>query len=927
MSKFNRLLSFFLIIVLMSQPIVSQASTGDDSKFLRAYDLMTKLSILEQNNKTEVSTVTRAEFSSYVLRLIGLETGEKISDEDKELHSNYIDSSEFDENGDWIWKTESEREDEHIQETATPFRDVTSEHLRWPDISTIAQLGYMRGDGNKYFRPDEAITGYEAIKVLVDLCGGRLFAEGEYPLGYIRVAKKLGITTGIESRIGDHPISYGTLIIALYNTLHAEPYIINGVSSNGTVNLAQYDECTFLEQWKGIKYFEGIVDCTRLTGLSHGNGTGDDSIKIAGNKFHCGDLANEELLGLNVRVYYSDENDINECIYIEKLDKNKELIIKSADIVNYKNPKLIYENGNKTREVYVGADTNIIYNGKYIDDYTDDIFSFDKVSGQIKLIDATGDGKYETAIITKSEVFWIDMVDYQNEIIYDKIFDAPSTLAGSITRAENFVKLDDGEVIITDSLGYEMAIDNIMKDAVAYVQKTLPSQGESVVKIICCYEMISGKTEMITSSEKIVVIDGKEYEIADIVDVSKLTLGTMADFFLDPDGKIVAFRSQGELTLGYLVASSTGTGLFDSEDCKIKIYHLNDDEMKIYNVAKKIKFNKTGVKAKDALIRQEIYDSNSKQAIAQPIKYKLNTNGEICEILTANYDVHEFYVETLDEWFAYRNTGMLYSGKPRYYTNSSTKYINVPKLNVNEDESFFRLQLRHNKYDHYVNMVCKDDIDSNFVTALIKKEDTAALTIAEHATVYLIRQIGKRLNSNGDVCWYLSLQTPKASTEVEVDDRDAETLCADLESGDLIRAEMGGKSGGIKKLEKVFDVGTRSMMTTDNPPAAGIGGSISMKLHGCVTSKSDSDKIVNLTPYLYTLENGQLTKRLAEITPENNYPINASVFSILVYDVERQITETGSYITDIMSMDVTGQENDIVVCMGYGDPIGIFVYR
>lgn len=928
MRKYIKNAVSLLIAAAMLQPIVPNAKENntENPAFEKAQSFMTELSILKASGKNEVSTVTRAEFASYILSAMGLAEDTGIDDETKQSYLGYTENSEYDENGDWIWKSEEEREEEGIRETETPFCDVSSTHQYWNSIRLAAQLGIMRGDGERCFRPDEAITGYEMIKVFTEACGAGVFAQGNYPTGYLAQAKALGVTDGISSAIGDYPAQYATVVIGLRNALEAEIYVPETYGSDGSVDLVQKDGYTLLEYWRNIKFLNGTVERTRNSGIGDAKGLGSEQLEIGGRIFDCEGVRSDTLLGMRVKLYYTESDGTSNVGYIEKSDKNRELVIGSDDIIGYSNPYLSYTvtGTERSKQLYLGADTRIIYNGKYISDYSDDIFDFDGAMGSVRFLDADGDGKYETAFVTQSELFWIDLIDYNKKIVYDKLTTALSTLPDSVKRKENSVNLNDGTVEVFDTEGNELSVDNLLPDMTVYVQRTLPSQGESVTTLICSAQVFTGMVEKKKNDS--VTINGEEYGVLDIVDMSVLNPGMTAEFYLTPDGEIAVFKNQGGLELGYLVSMASDENSL-SPSVHARLYSISGDSLRIYTLPDKVTYNKSKIKAQLAAKKPEIYDSAERKTIPQPIKFKTNTDGELCEILTANYDVHEFYTERLAEpWLGYRNYGMLYSGKPMYYASAATRYINVPKGGGSDENSYYRETLRHNEFQQ-INVVCKDDVDSNYASLLIKESDlTNTNAVSSSASVYMVTDIGQTTDNDGGSVWQMTARTTSLTTTASVYKSELQSVCEDLEPGDLVKMDLGGSPWQVMKMEKVFDVGEKCLATTKNPSDSSIVAQ-SFYIHGSATRRTDNGDIIDVTPYIYTVSGGKIQKTLAESNPTNNYPFYAKRFGLLIFYTDRGIVESGSYSADILPQDSTGTENDIIVCTQWGDPVGMFMYK
>lgn len=918
MKRIAKITSLFLIVALIMQQAVFAADDAvtENAENSREYNFMSALSMLYAGSKNQNSTLTRAEFASWILSIMGMTEQKAVSD----AAGNNIDSTEFDKNGDWIWKSAEELNEEEILDTATPFRDVSSEHPLWDDIRLAAQVGIMRGSDRK-FRPDEAITGYEIIKVLVEACGAKLMTDGDYPAGYVMQANLLGITDGVAGETGDWPASYKTALRLVYNALHADVYTLDVSGSGGNVSIKKRDDYTLLEQWRGIKYMSGTVDRNKNTGLT--DTAGINGIEVDKTEFDCADISTDDLLGMKVRVYYTEKNGDRTAVYIEKSDTNKEITISFDDVTGYFYPYLKYTDKNRSRQLYIGAETNVIYNGKALLDYDDSVFETKYFSGSIRFLDATGDGKYETVFINKEELFWIDSIDYQNLIVYDKLWSADSTLSGVFDRRERAVDLSGTDTEIYDNVGNPLSVDNIFRDGVLSVRRTLPTQGVELVTVVFSTDIAEGKIERIDLEDKIVTLNGKEYEMTEFVDFSKFSVGDSVIFYLTNNGLIAAAENKVEtVNIGWLIkllSSDDGS----EKSYNVKLYSVSEEEIKRYELAEKIIYNKTRIRSEKIAEQPEIYNSATEKAIPQPVKYKVDSDGKICELLTANISKDEFWVNDVESGYGYRSFGMLYQEKPVYYLRSGAKLINVPMDDSDDERNYFKVNFDQNKWST-VSIVCLDNADSYYATAMFVRTQNSR-QMSTDASVSMVSDISQRLDDNDDIVWSLTLRNTGGSVSANVYDTDLYGICENLEKGDLVRAEYGGKVWQIKNLEKVFDAGELRLTEASNP--VGSMGSVNFYMHGSVSETYDSGKIIGVTPYLYSANGGTVTKTLAENTPENNYAINAEKYTIIVFDTKSNTIQEGSYMTDILPGGATGTENNIVICAKWGDPNGMFIYR
>ena len=84
--------------------------------------------------------------------------------------------------------------------SAQSFSDVGPDHWAYPYIEYAQQSGIIDGYDDGTFRPEAEVTIEEALKMVVSLLGYAPMAEdtGGYPDGYLNVAEKLELSSGIS---------------------------------------------------------------------------------------------------------------------------------------------------------------------------------------------------------------------------------------------------------------------------------------------------------------------------------------------------------------------------------------------------------------------------------------------------------------------------------------------------------------------------------------------------------------------------------------------------------------------------------------------------------------------------------------------------------------------------------------------------------
>lgn len=92
--------------------------------------------------------------------------------------------------------------------TETDFADVPSDHWASGCIKTMTNAGIIHGYGNGLYGPEDKLTGFQFVTLLVNAAGyeNEAIAEGGYPYGHYSVAKRLGLINAYSIGAGDKPI-------------------------------------------------------------------------------------------------------------------------------------------------------------------------------------------------------------------------------------------------------------------------------------------------------------------------------------------------------------------------------------------------------------------------------------------------------------------------------------------------------------------------------------------------------------------------------------------------------------------------------------------------------------------------------------------------------------------------------------------------
>lgn len=899
--------------------------TASDICHQTAVTFFERLSMTPDFEKEVYSLVTRAEFASWICDIYGVSDGNAAIDSvvagDK--YTGFTNEPEFDSNGDWIWNTETNGQEDKYDENSTfistPYYDVTTTHSRINDIFFVSKLGIMNGSDG-YFRPDEPITGYEVVKILVELCGGKLFANENYPSGYYKQAKKMDILDNVKS-IGDYGITYRDLLMALYNALHAKVYEITSINGNGIVTLTDESDRELLEYLRGIKHSKGVLNANSVTSLTSNTAGSEGRISVDEREYLTEKDEYDDYLGQLVDIYYTDDDN---TIAVIPNYRNEELIVDADDINEYTNTYLEYFVNNKKRKQYIGSKTNIVYNGKALTDYSDDMIDIDY--GYIRFLDAEGDGTYETVFIWDESIFWVSGVDVYNEVIQNKLtFETLKTL-----------ELENATYKIYDLHGKELALYDISPDNVLSVYKSDVKQGETVVKIICSVDIVEGKVSSVSSDENAISVDDIEYETVLGFDASKVVPGKNARFYLSPTSKIIACRigAGDDMYLGYIIALGCKSGI--RKDYKLKMYSVDEDKVKIYEIADKIKLNdgkKTDAEnVFSAEIMKETNDNGVKQ---QLIRFHMSEDGKIDRIVTADGCANEFVTLNLPAVasngtleFKWRKLPNVFfandSTAAAVYCNTSTKIIHIPSVDKDNENLYYQISTNQDS-KYKITMALNDDKGSS-VADIVVVMDNEQTTFKNEDPIYMVSEISKCIDENGDDAYKIEYVGNK-SGDIVVSDDNLFDIIKDFSNGDLFRYTLANKR--VVWLEKIFDCGTKQNVIGKNPYGneSNRFASAVHYVHGRVAKKTDDGAFVFVDPYEYTITDDVLS--VTDEDSENQFVIKASDYYCWEYNSSRNLVSNANYMTDLFDSESFGIDgaSEVVVYSCFGDPKTIYIYK
>ena len=503
------------------------------------------------------------------------------------------------------------------------FWDVTEETVGFGAINRLAEAGIVSGNENGSFSPDDNITLYQASKLIVCALGYSMKAEmnGGYSAGYLTTASRLDIINGMAG--GNDCITKQDAIIMLYRAMFVGVNDITEIGGNGEATYRASKDETLLTQKYDIYKAEGKITENAYTSLTGESTVKENEVRIDGMAMNVGSTNAAELLGYEVTVYYREESGTERktIVHILKEEENDVLKIGADDIISFENGVYKYnENDKRTREAKVRVDADVIYNGKAI---VYDKDRFIPVEGYVELIKSNGDTSgYNTVIINDIKTIVVNSINMDEKLVSCKYGLMPVDFS------------DDGgkTVSLKDTNGNAVTLEDIFTwDVISYTE----SIDRTLLIATVVREYLTGKVTGISDgTSKKIDIEQNEFELSKLYPDEgpyKINVGDKGDFLLDITGKIAAFikNDSTNLIYGYLVYADKAA---HEKNTEIRILSAERGVMKIFEAAENVKLDGTKVK----------WDSDELVNLSdRVVRYKLNSDGKICEIDTTNVGVNE----------------------------------------------------------------------------------------------------------------------------------------------------------------------------------------------------------------------------------------------------------------------------------------------
>lgn len=699
------------------------------------------LGIIDNDLNTNNRYITRAEFASFAMHLIG-----------------------------YAHKAQGER----------IFYDVDSKNTHFDDIYSAYKLGAISMPDDKFFYPDKNITYNEMYKMLVCLLGYKAKAEalGGYPSGYVVCAKDMGLDIlGSDTYV----ITYN-LLKTFEQILEAKVPVVKEIVNDKISYTVDKDEY-FLKQYYDIEVEEGLLETVGKISLYGDSALDNNFVMIDDIVYRSLYYQASDYIGCNVKFYYTEDGSYNKILYLENTGYENIVELDADDIEEFKDNKYTYYNEiNKEKYLSVEADPLVLHNGRGAKDTLEKIAK--PKMGTVRLIDNDANNKFDVVIISEYQNYVVGAVDANECVIYDK-FDPSKKL--------EFNKEKDIDAYIVTDTGKEMFAATIPTWSIVSATK---SSDEDYVRAVVSTKSVEGVIEEIESdggkSDKIKV-NGNVYDIALSLkeieaEMDKIMVGASVILHLDKNLNVAGVEYPEESDEFVIVLENMDQYNDNPKTNSVRLLTMQN-EVKTYPLNDNVKID--GVKYKD---NDEQYDAvKAGVDIYNIARVKFDDKDNLVEmdtLATTAYEnsdtsIYQYVIKTLPG-----KTGPLYKSfgsiEEQAFVTDKTRVIfdyGAPK----EDEERYFVTDKSKLVNDTRNKVKAFAVGETYEPQVVIVESDGGATVTDKK-LWIVEKIVRGVDEFEEEYNVVSVYNGTERKNLYVDDDNMKKTS--LSKGDVLRADI-----------------------------------------------------------------------------------------------------------------------------------------
>ena len=714
MKKILALILTAIMLILSQSSVMAAKTTYEDVLFdIAALGIF----IPDENGGfREDSPLTRAEFATAILRMIGYD--EIVSDS-----------------------------------VAAPFTDVAKDAWYYNAVQNIYSLSIMAGDGNGYFHPAANVTLQEAVKTVVTVLGYETAAEnlGGWPSGYMAMGTKLGVMDGLKT---SGVFTRGDLAVILYNALDVE--ILTKRYGKEEYH-KEGDTYRYMLMRKYGNKMYNLIDVVKATAFSYTDfpikDLEEDEVVIGDIRYKKGKTDVDNYIGMEVEIFAAESPDgTTTLISVKPTGKNTVTEVLLNDIKGCSNSYVSYTYQNKTEKLNFETLPVMLYNGIPIEFNKNELLT--KNPGYVKFVDCDNNKKFDYIFIESYENILVQRVS-ENVIVPYNGF----TVNGKKTL---FVDLEDEnkKFEFYDSNGEVAQFGDIKPEQLVSVYS---DKNETRYRI---YFSDKSKTGTFSEhSEDTVRIGDDTYQIYNKT-VFDGVLGDEVTAYIDAKGFCAYVKSVPQtLNYGYILETG-GTGFsgqqvrmllskpvsftadINSEDVdnitSTPVLVCENEGIAVYDLAKRVRVN--GEKYNSDVAADMLRNAGA-------VKFSINSEGHISEV-----DILEMYAGDENIKLQYNVYDKVFAGNSfveGFSLDEKSNIICIPEIVKSEDDYLVktRIDVSGNTEGYKVRAYDFDEITKKAgLVVVIKGMDADLLQDATitSSVACMVKKVSVICNDDGD---------------------------------------------------------------------------------------------------------------------------------------------------------------------------------
>lgn len=697
------------------------------------------------------------------------------------------------------------RDDMAAGEKEQLFYDVEPGAYGAGYVDAAYQQGIIFGNGDGFFGADKNITVNEALSMLLRAMKYDVMAEenGGYPAGYVTVARRLDLLTGVQVDSTGY-LNRGTTAQLILNALKTKP--VMGILSGGQKQYTASSDETLMEFIFGVHTAEGVIDGNRFVSLPDGGGVEDGQITIDQVRYDIEEEYEGKYLGYQVKAYYTEQGGIRKILYLDVSD-NTVYQISARDGESYVPGAFTYypENSDREKVLKLSPYAVTVWNNNVVkmDDAGLELPDY----GRITLVDNTGNGQIDAVHITAYDVIVLGAIDSNAKMLYNK---------KDTSKNINLTEYD--KYYLYDENGAEIELSAMTPDSVLEVCASADKKFIEIYQVQRQAEFaVRSKVER---EGEIYVIDdaGTQYRLGRAFyqyhALDEILLGNSYKFVLNREGDIVSILTADgtALSYGYLAKCVLQDSSF-SQELMFKIFTMDEEFIETQSSGK-IKLYGTGKSVQP----RELAESLKKP---QLIRYMLDSAGNLKTIDIASAEMFEL---------GFRQLGSVPTGKNakenRYKNGSKTiggqiligsntrAVITPDENNLDDEDGYSVASSAYFDDDEYYPGAVAYSSNPNSVAAEIVIIPGKESTVGYSSPMMLVTDIGSTLTADGlptpslngwvsgKEAAYAVADNVSLDYEIKVDNV---TRAIPVEAGDVVQFGTNNK-GEVIKVNILYDL-------------------------------------------------------------------------------------------------------------------------